>query len=349
MVILDDIAGKVKWKSPSNIALVKYWGKHGRQLPSNPSISFTLSQAHTITEVEYKSSEDILAEPKIEFTFEGSPMPQFKNKIVKYLSSIREEFPLVSTLEFKISSSNSFPHSSGIASSASSMSALALCLLSIDQQMYSRESIDFEKASILSRLGSGSASRSVFGPLAIWGDTTVSADSSNEYAIPYGKDFDPIFLDFHDDILIISKKEKSVSSTAGHALMDNNPYALNRFEQAHKHMQDLTQAMSQGDLEKFGLIVEKEALTLHALMMASTPPYMLMEPNTIAAINRIKEFRMEKKVPVYFTLDAGPNIHMLYPHKYLSQIAELKKELVKYCQDGTILDDQVGQGPEQLL
>lgn len=349
MIFIDEIEGTVKWKSPSNIALVKYWGKHGRQLPRNPSISFTLSQAHTITEVQYKSLEEGQAKPRVDFAFEGGPKPAFKEKIVAYLDSIKEEFPLAANLNLKISSSNSFPHSSGIASSASSMSALALCLLSIDKEVYVREKLDFEMASVLSRLGSGSASRSVYGPLAIWGATSVSAASSNEYAIPYGAEIDPVFLDFHDDILIVSKNEKSVSSRAGHALMNDNPYALNRFEQAHKHMEELTQAMAIGDLEKFGLIVEKEALTLHALMMASTPPYMLMEPNTIAVINEIKAFREQKKVPVYFTLDAGPNIHMLYPHKYVSEITEFKKQLVQYCQDGTILSDQVGSGPEQLI
>ncbi len=340
--------GIVKWKSPSNIALVKYWGKHGRQLPSNPSISFTLSNAHTITEIQYQRSDQELVRPSVQFTFEGETKPAFETKIVAYLESIKEDLPLIKQHKFKIASSNSFPHSSGIASSASSMSALALCLLSIEQELHDRENIDFNKASMLARLGSGSASRSVFGPLAIWGDTTISNASSNEYAIPFGESFDPVFNDFHDDILIVSKKEKSVSSTAGHALMENNPYALNRFEQAHKHLEELNQAMTTGDIETFGLIVEKEALTLHALMMASTPPYMLMEPNTISIINEIKEFRTSKYIPVYFTLDAGPNIHMLYPHKYLTEIAKLKQHLSQYCQDGTILDDHVGQGPQKL-
>lgn len=201
------IEGTVKWKSPSNIALVKYWGKYGRQLPSNPSISFTLSHAHTITEVQYKKSKQELAQPSVQFTFEGESKPAFEKKIVAYLASISEDLPLIKNFSFKIASSNSFPHSSGIASSASSMSALALCLLSIEQHIQENEIIDFRKASVLSRLGSGSASRSVFGPLAIWGDTTVSKASSNEYAIPFGETFDPVFKDFHDDILIVSKKK----------------------------------------------------------------------------------------------------------------------------------------------
>lgn len=345
----EDATGKVEWRSPSNIALVKYWGKHGRQLPSNPSISFTLSQAHTTTSVKYRKANLELKSPQINFNFEGAEKPDFKDKIVKYLKSIQEELPLVSQLELDIESSNSFPHSSGIASSASSMSALALCLLEIEKKIKAEDSLDLEKASVLARLGSGSASRSVYGPIAIWGDTAVTSASSNDYAIPYTEDIDPVFHNFHDDILIISKNEKAVSSRAGHALMEDNPYALNRFEQAHRHLSEIVTAMQQGDLEKFGSIVEKEALTLHALMMASQPPYMLMEPNTIAAIKEIQQFRKEKNIPVYFTLDAGPNIHMLYPSEYADKTTELKAQLKNFCQDGLIIPDKVGNGPEKLL
>lgn len=344
-----EVAGKVEWKSPSNIALVKYWGKHGRQLPSNPSLSFTLSQAHTTTSVSYKKATQELTSPQVNFRFEGAEKPDFKKKIVQYLASIQKELPLVTQLELDIESKNSFPHSSGIASSASSMSALALCLLEIEKNIEAKGKIDYKKASVLARLGSGSASRSVYGPIAIWGDTAVTSKSSNEYAIPYTEGIDSIFHKFHDDILIISKNEKAVSSRAGHALMEDNPYALNRFEQAHRHLGEIVEAMQAGDLEKFGSIVEKEALTLHALMMASEPPYMLMEPNTIAAIKEIQQFRKDEKIPVYFTLDAGPNIHMLYPDKHTEKVSGLKTQLTNYCQDGLIIPDLVGNGPEQLL
>ena len=338
----------VTWQSPSNIALVKYWGKHGRQLPSNPSISFTLSQASTVTTVRYDAKTARSAEIALDFSFEGAAKPAFENKIKSYLQEVTDILPWLPDYNFKIESSNSFPHSSGIASSASSMSALALCLLSIEQSIKEQATIDKTKASMLARLGSGSASRSVFGPLSIWGDTTVTPRSSNLHAIEYTENIDPVFSSFHDDILIISKEEKAVSSRAGHALMDGNPYALNRFEQAHKHLGEIVAAMQSADLEKFGHIVEKEALTLHALMMASEPPYMLMEPHTLSAIRVIQDYRKSQNIPVYFTLDAGPNIHMLYPDKYSAQVQSLKTELVTFCEDGKIIEDQVGPGPKQL-
>ncbi|MBT8233112.1 MAG: diphosphomevalonate decarboxylase [Saprospiraceae bacterium] len=340
-------SGTVSWKCPSNIALVKYWGKFGRQYPKNPSISFTLNASHTITEVQYNYDEN-RSTPALSFLFEGFSNQKFAKKIEQFLNGIVDIFPLVKNLELNINSRNSFPHSSGIASSASSMAALAMCLVSIEKEIKGLESIDLNKASLIARLGSGSACRSVFPKIAVWGENKIIKGSSNDYAIPYYKDIHPIFLSFRDDILIVSHKEKSVSSRAGHALMNDNPYANTRFLQANNHLDVLVNAMKDGDLDTFGMIVEKEALTLHALMMASEPPYILLEPNTINIIRQVQKFRKNTMVPVYFTLDAGPNIHLLYPEEFSPIVNELKADLKKYCADGKIIDDGVGEGPQKL-
>jgi len=342
------IKGEVAWQSPSNIALVKYWGKYGRQLPRNPSISFTLNNAHTQTSIRYIYSDKQSDDLDFTFLFEGEKKSAFEDKIRKYLSSIKDEYPIVGNLQMEINSFNSFPHSSGIASSASSMSAFALCLLDIEKECKGSSGLDYQKASHFARLGSGSASRSVYGPLAIWGETAASRNSSNLFAVPYEGELHNIYHNYHDDILIVSKEEKAVSSRAGHALMEGNPYALPRYEQAKDHLIAITEALKSGDLDKFILVVEKEALTLHALMMASEPPYMLMLPNTVAAIGDIQAFRRESNIPVCFTLDAGPNIHLLYPDKYKSEVAVLKASLVKYCDDGRIIEDVTSQGPIKL-
>jgi len=347
--IEDKASGKVSWKCPSNIALVKYWGKFGRQYPKNPSISFTLSEAHTITHVEYVYNSIAQDEIKIDFKFEGEQKPTFANKVQSYLNSISDVLPIVKHLSLNIESENSFPHSSGIASSASSMAALAMCLISIEKELTHGTNLNYQKASFLSRLGSGSACRSVFEKVAIWGEVKGIEESSNDFAIPYFKKINPIFHTFHDDILIVSAEEKSVSSRAGHALMESNAYGKARFQQANEHMAILLEAMKSGDLETFGYIVEKEALTLHALMMASDPPYMLLEPNTIQIIKKIQSFRKDTATPVYFTLDAGPNIHLLYPTEFSPLVNELKNDLKPYCVNGRIIEDKVGDGPIKIL
>ncbi len=341
--------GSVNWKCPSNLAIVKYWGKYGRQLPRNPSISFTLNNAFTNTTLSYQAKSNESDEIRLNFSFEGKSNPAFQKKVQAFLESIVEIFPFLSQLELTLESSNSFPHSAGIASSASAMGALALCLCSVEQQLFGTlqdKDAFFQKASYVARLGSGSACRSLYGTMGIWGESKAADGSSNLFAIPWKEAVHPIFHTFHDDIMIVSKTEKSVSSRAGHGLMENNIYADLRYQQAKQRFEKLLDALRDGDVATFGKIAEDEALTLHALMMASEPSYILMRPNTITMIERIREFRNNSGLDVYFSLDAGPNIHLLYPDKTKSAIKEfIETELRPLCEDATVIEDEVGKGP----
>ncbi len=343
--------GKVAWRSPSNLAIVKYWGKHGVQLPRNPSISFTLQSAFTETLVEYAPKKSTDQGIELEFFFHQEPNEAFRAKILSYLEGLTEIFPFLRQLELRVHSGNSFPHSAGIASSASSMSALALCLCSIEDTLFDSLGDDaaFEqKASYLARLGSGSACRSIYGGLGLWGETALQEGSSDLYAVPF-QEAHEIFKSYQDDILIVSRSEKPVSSRAGHALMEENPYAPARYQQANQRMQRLLGALRSGDLEVFGQIAENEALTLHALMMASNPSYMLMQPNTLEMIQRIRAYRADTGHPVYFSLDAGPNIHLLYPQDIIHEVRPwVDAELALLCEENAYLPDFVGEGPEEI-
>lgn len=322
-------------RSSSNIAIVKYWGKHGTQLPNNPSISFTLSNCFTETKITYSENESM----SLEFYFEGNENPAFKAKIEKYLNENRRYFSFLNNLDLKIESYNSFPHSSGIASSASSMSALIMCLLEIK---YKDAKIDLREASYLSRLASGSAARSVYPTMTLWGKTPSLPESSDEYAIPIGEMINPVFKTYHDSILIVSSKEKSVSSRAGHSLMDNHPMAESRYATARKNTEDLLTILKQGDLEGFIRITESEANQLHDLMSTSTPSYTLKEPNTIRIIDEILNFRKDTGLPVCYTLDAGPNVHLLYPDSCSKEVHTFIEENLKnYCFDNKYIDDIV--------
>ncbi len=344
--------GKVAWRSPSNLALIKYWGKHGVQLPKNPSISFTLQNAYTETTLEYKPKKDSNPNIQLQLFFQGQPNQAFQTKVAAFLASLSDIFPFLKQMEWTVYTRNSFPHSAGIASSASAMSALALCLCSIEQRLFGTlddPAAFLQKASYIARLGSGSASRSVYPKLAVWGQTPLVANSSDLYAVPFYDTIHEVFHTFHDDILLISQEEKSVSSTAGHALMDGNIYADNRYTQARQRLQALIEAMQVGDLDIFGRIVEGEALTLHALMMTSYPAYLLMKPHTIAAIERIWAFRAVQQVPLFFSLDAGPNLHLLYPDQFVNQVqAFIREELAPLCHENRWIADQVGSGPIPL-
>ena len=346
----EQTLGKVEWECPSNIAIVKYWGKFGNQLPRNTSISFTLSTAKTITSVEWTEKKTNINDILIDFYFEGNKNQAFGSKSEKFLQLILDDFPWLTKYKITIQTQNTFPHSAGIASSASGMSALAMCIMDLDSQI-SGNIIDsdlfMQKASYYARLGSGSACRSIFPKAALWGRHEEIAYSSNEYAIGLEHVIHPVFADYHDDILIVSKKEKSVSSSAGHKLMDGNPYATTRYLQAQQHSVELMHALKTGDLEKFGEILELEAMTLHALMMASSPSFILMEPQTLVIIDQIKALRREKAIPVYFTLDAGPNIHLLYPESVSKEVNDFLA--LSQIPEFQIIRDMVGQGCKKVL
>lgn len=342
------INGQVAWKSPSNIALTKYWGKHGEQMPRNPSISFTLQNAYTETRVLFESSSRS-DEVAVDFYFEGEKNEAFAERINGFLNAQAERMPYVRHFQWKIESSNSFPHSSGIASSASSMSALILCLCDIEREYLGLNLTEEDwrrRTSFLSRLASGSACRSVYPRLAQWGLHSAIEASSDLFAIPMEDILHTDFDGFHDDILIIDEKEKSVSSSAGHGLMDANPYASIRYEQAGQNTVQIINAIKSGDLENFIQIVESEALTLHALMMSSTPSYMLMRPGTLTAIEKIRAFRHDTGIPITFTLDAGPNVHILYPESDREECHSfIQSELRSLSPTDTVIRDGMGPGP----
>jgi diphosphomevalonate decarboxylase len=342
--------GEVKWMAPSNIALIKYWGKKAHQLPANPSVSLTLKHAHTITRVRYSLLEKI-TDNNLKFTFDGLKKPEFEVKVQHYMNTLAHYFPFLRSLNLEIETSNSFPHSTGIASSASGMAALALSICSIERNIFGTLAADsdfYRKASYMARLGSGSASRSVYGGFVLWGETPLIKKSSNQAAISLDE-IHSDFKNFRDAILIVSSAPKSISSSIGHNLMKQHPYANSRYKQALTNLSEILNALKTGDLEHFVQITENEALILHALMMASKESYILLLPNTLEIIRRIRLFREMQKIPVCFTLDAGANVHMLYPERYAGRIDEfIDDEIAHYCEKNRYIKDREGSGPEML-
>ena len=339
--------GSVTWESPSNIALVKYWGKKENQIPANPSISFTLSNCKTITTLLYKKRVNPSDDYQFEVFLEGNKQDDFKPKIDTFFKRIEQYVPFIKDYEFKIETSNTFPHSSGIASSASGMSALALCIMSIEKELNPNLStVDFtKKASFLARLGSGSACRSLEGDLVCWGAHKEIDGTSDLFGVKYSNKVHDNFKNYQDTILLVDKGEKQVSSTVGHNLMHNHPYADNRFQQAHDNLSKLIGVFKSGDLKSFIEIVESEALTLHAMMMTSLPYFILMKPNTLEIINKIWEFRQTSGLHLCFTLDAGANVHLLYPENEKEQVLDfINSQLVGYCQNGHYICDSIGLG-----
>ncbi|RZJ61035.1 MAG: diphosphomevalonate decarboxylase, partial [Flavobacterium sp.] len=177
--------GSFEWSAPSNIALVKYWGKKDNQVPANPSISFTLNNCKTITKLSYEKKQD--SGISFDLLFEGQPKESFRPKIEKFFQRIIQYLPFFNDYHFTINTQNTFPHSSGIASSASGMAALAMNLMSLERLLDPTMSDEHfnQKASFLARLGSGSACRSINGSVIVWGEHAEIANSSDLFGVAF--------------------------------------------------------------------------------------------------------------------------------------------------------------------
>ena len=338
---------------PSNIALIKYWGKYDNQIPANPSISYTLNHCRTNTQMEFIADQPF----SVQTFLAGTEEVKFAEKIEKYFRNIEKYLPWILKGKYIIKTENSFPHSSGIASSASGFGAIAKCLMELDTKFSSdnhQPTTINQKASFLARLGSGSACRSLYSGLVVWGETPEVEGSSDIFAVQYpNEEIHPVFKNFSDWVLLIHEGQKSVSSTVGHGLMNTNPYAERRFQEARENFVPMKEILKSGDLQKFITLVEHEALTLHAMMMMSEPAFILMKTGTMEVINKLWKFREETGLPLFFTLDAGANVHLLFPNSDVNCHAEpveasvekiknfIESELLQHTQNGGVVKDEM--------
>jgi diphosphomevalonate decarboxylase len=210
----------------------------------------------------------------------------------------------------------------------------------MEAKLYGKE-LDLSKVSFYSRLCSGSAARSLFAPFSHWGESFLEK-SSDLQAEKVNYD-----IKLCDSILIVSSSEKDVSSSLGHKLMDSNPYREARYKQARLNLEIVHNALVEKDYDRFGEVLEQEAMELHALMMCSKPSFILLEKNSFIIINKVKEFRSRTKMPLYFTIDAGPNIHLIYP----DFIKDTVHDFIDNDLEGLslkVIHDESGDGPVLL-
>jgi len=325
---------------PSNIALIKYWGKYADQIPANPSISYTLNHCKTNTSMEFIADKAF----SVQTFLAGNEEVKFAEKIEKYFKNIEQYLPWILKGKYIIRTENTFPHSSGIASSASGFGAIAKCLMALDASFTGTisEEESLRKASFLSRLGSGSACRSLYNGLVVWGKTDEVEGSSDLFGAQFpDAEVHEVFRNFNDWVLLIHEGQKSVSSTVGHGLMNTNPYAERRFQEARENFVPMKEILKNGDMESFIKLVEHEALTLHAMMMMSDPAFILMKTGTLEVINKIWDFRRETRLPLFFTLDAGANVHLLFPNNGSEEQIKtfIEAELLQHTQKNGVVKD----------
>jgi diphosphomevalonate decarboxylase len=338
--------GTVTWRCPSNISLIKYWGKYGELLPFNPSISLTLKNAHTETKIEYMISD----KPSIDYFSEGVRKTNMIYAIKEYFERLKEYFSFLPVLKLVIHSSNSFPEYSGIIPTSSEIGAIALCLCSIEEELTGTKASEeefFRKASIIARLGSGCATRSIYGGSVLWGKHTELNSSSDSHAAPL--DHDSFLDDLNVAFLIVSKSHKTYSPPIRNVSMEFYNLASMRCEHAKVRSSMLLEIIRIKDYFAFCKLVEGEALTLHKMLLSSSPQSLLNYPITQYIIAQIRAFREKYSIPVCFTIDVAPNIHLLYPKQYRDIVLNfIKEKLVQNCEEKKWLDDMIGSGPEKI-
>jgi len=299
-------------QAPANIAFIKYWGKKdsGLRLPANDSISMNLGGINTTTTVEFDAQ--LLAD---EVIINGQPADERAyGRVVKFLDKIRQ---LASQdLKAKVTSQNSFPTGAGLASSASGFAALALAAVSALQLELSEREL-----SQLARQGSGSACRSIPDGFAYWKTADNSVDSF-AYSL-HSADHWAI----SDVIALVDQSEKSTSSTDGHKSALTSPFFKTRIEEyLPTQLEKVKTALAQRNFKDFGQAIEEEALNLHAICLTSKPPAIYWNSATLSIIHSIRIWR-EEGLEAYFTIDAGPNVHVLVETKNAERLKTKLTEL----------------------
>jgi len=296
--------------APANIAFIKYWGKINEKLrlPANSSISMNLSEASSRTFVEFNSSF------KKDTVFIGGKkvIGVEEERVIEHLDRVRKMAGM--KLFAKVISENNFPKSAGIASSASGFAALSLAASTAAGLNLSEKDL-----SILARLGSGSACRSIPDGFVEWKFGQKSGDSFASSLYPSD------YWDIYDLIVIVGGKSKKISSTEGHTFATSSPFYKTRILGMEKKVAEIKNALKNKDFTKFGTILEAEAINMHTVMMTSSPPLYYLLPESLKIIYSVMEWR-ETGLEAYFTIDAGPNIHIICRSK---DIKALRSKLGK--------------------
>lgn len=300
-----------------NIAFIKYWGNHDARLrmPLNDSVSMNLDALTTETTVEF---DDALADDEITL-LDGALDEKARARVFGQLDRVRALSKI--TTKARVATRNNFPSSVGLASSASAYAALTLAAAQA-----AGLDLNERAQSILARQGSGSAARSIPAGfvelLAATGTTSTSEQSYARTLMP------PDGWDLRDVIAIVSRDAKAVGSAEGHAIALTSPFMGERLSRLPARYHRLRRELLAKNLKNMGPELEKEAIELHAIAMTSRPPIYYWAPGTVRVMNALRQWRGDG-LEAYFTLDAGPNVHLICEGKDAETVAANARALTE--------------------
>ncbi len=301
---------KVTAVAPSNIAFIKYWGviDDMLRLPANTNISMNLSNLLTTTTVEFNSSfkED-------EILFNGKKEENVSSRAIAQLNRIRKLANI--SEKAKVVTENNFPTSTGLSSSASGFAAL-----SDAGAKAAGLNLSEKELSILARLGSGSACRSIPDGITEWKEGNSSETS---YAVSlYPHDY----WDLVDVVAVVSVSKKDINTSEGHKLANTSPFFATRLSLINKKVELLKKYLQEKNFTAFGELIEAEALEFHAILITSTPSLLYWFPQTIRVMKQVKKWRSEG-LAVYFTINTGQDVHVLCQKKDAEKVAKFVEEI----------------------
>jgi diphosphomevalonate decarboxylase len=315
----------------SNIAFIKYWGvaDPAINLPLNNSISLTLADAHTTTTVAWETDGALAID---EITLDDVRLDQkAMGRLVRHLDRLRALAGV--DWRARVASRNNFPAAAGIASSASGFAALTVAgaaALGLD--------LAPTPLSALARLGSGSASRSLFGGFVEW-------ERGHDHASSVAR---PLFAPDHwalcDLVAVVSRAAKATSSEGGHRLAGTSPLLAGRLASLPAALETVRSAIAERDLHRLGPVIEADALAMHAVMMTSQPSLLYWQPATLTLLHAVPQWRAEG-LAVYFTIDAGPNVHLICAADDAPAVAERAAALPGV---ESVISSRPGPGPQRL-
>lgn len=311
---------KYRSKANANIALIKYWGKKDEELflPYTSSLSLTLDALYTETEVSFIDEENDVFYLDAQLQGEKETL-----KIKKFIDIFRKKSAI--DRRVLVNSYNHVPTAAGLASSASGYAALALAL----NKLFNLN-LDRKELSIITRKGSGSATRSIYGGIVEWhkGDS-----DENSYAEKVDDgDFDLAMI-----IIVVNSNKKEISSREAMKITVNtSPLYQAYVENSALDLVEIKKAIKDRDIKRIGEISEHNAMKMHSTILSSNPPMLYFEGDSLIAINKVKELR-EKGFDAYYTMDAGPNVKIVTKK---SQAEEIKKELLDiFSEEKIIISD----------
>jgi diphosphomevalonate decarboxylase len=319
---------KVTAKAHSNIALVKYWGKKpdsALNIPAVGSISITLNKLFTVSTVEFLKN---LTEDQL--ILNGTLASSLElNRVTQFLDILRNGADIKHRA--KIISDNNFPTEAGLASSASAFASLALAA-----SKAAGLQLNESQLSELARKGSGSAARSVFGGFVEM-KTGEKEDGSDSIAIPVQEQN---YWDIWVVIAITSEAKKKIGSTSGmNHTANTSPFFSEWVKSSLKDLNEMRNAIQHQDFSKLGELSEFSCLKMHSVAMSANPGLIYWNKTTLECMHTIRELR-ENNIPVYFTIDAGPQVKVLCLKK---EVAIVASELEKI--DGVHRTISTGLGP----